>query len=164
MKRYIALVICLWLGILFIFPEKEYKQSETKPISNERSCAIEALYFEGRGTSVKEQSAILDVIMNRVNHKDYPSTICGVVQQPKQLSYRNNFKSNANLIPEFQSMNSIDRKAYLEIEKIVDNRLFTGKIKPNSALPKNALFYHAKHINTNCKCIQNVLYFIGVIS
>lgn len=134
---------CIAVGLFLGFISfKEYKQPETKPISYERSCAIEVLYFEGRNISKKEQEAILDIVINRTKHKNYPSTICGVVKQAFQFAYRNNFSTNANLIPKFQDINQFDRKAYLEIEKIVDNRLVQGKIKPNKVVGTNALHYH----------------------
>lgn len=44
-------------------------------------CLAEALYFEARGESMKGQIAVAEVIMNRVDSKAYPGTICDVVLQ-----------------------------------------------------------------------------------
>jgi len=44
-------------------------------------CLAEALYFEARGESVKGQFAVAEVIMNRVDHADFPDTVCGVIHQ-----------------------------------------------------------------------------------
>lgn len=144
------------MGVLLIFiPAKEYKQSEIKPISKERSCAITALYGEARGVSTQEKEAILDVVINRTRHKNFPCTICEVVHQPKQFSY---FNTNPEVNLEFKNMNLLDKKAYLEIEQIVDNRLGNGMIKPNKVLPNSALFYHTKDVrpvwSTNKKIKQ----------
>lgn len=128
------------------FTKKDEKPVEIIPISQERNCAIEVLYFEARNTSKKEQQAILDVVLNRVRHQNYPDTICEVVQQPFQFSFRNNSKANTSLLPKFETLNAIDKRAYLQIEKIVDDRLFSGEIKNNKILPKNALHYHTKEI------------------
>lgn len=144
----ILIILCLITGLFlgFVTP-KEYKQPKTIEISYERSCAIEAVYAEARGTSLKEREMILQVILNRTKHKDYPSTICGVINQPFQFSFRNNLKSNASIIPKFESMNSLDQKAFLEIEELVDSKLVSGKIKPNTVLPKNTLHFHTKDVS-----------------
>lgn len=44
-------------------------------------CLSEALYFEARGETVKGQFAVAEVIMNRVAHSRFPSTVCGVINQ-----------------------------------------------------------------------------------
>lgn len=45
------------------------------------SCLAKALYFEARGESVKGQFAVAEVILNRVDSRKYPNSICGVVNQ-----------------------------------------------------------------------------------
>jgi hypothetical protein len=44
-------------------------------------CLTEALYFEARGESLVGQVAVAEVILNRVDSKAFPSTVCGVVRQ-----------------------------------------------------------------------------------
>jgi spore germination cell wall hydrolase CwlJ-like protein len=44
-------------------------------------CLSKAIYFEARGETLRGQFAVAEVILNRVDSQDYPSTICGVVQQ-----------------------------------------------------------------------------------
>ena len=45
------------------------------------SCLAEALYFEARGEPIKGQLAVGEVILNRVEDRRYPSSICKVVNQ-----------------------------------------------------------------------------------
>ena len=45
------------------------------------ACLAEALYFEARGESIKGQFAVAEVILNRVDSRKYPNSICGVVNQ-----------------------------------------------------------------------------------
>lgn len=47
----------------------------------EWECLTEALYFEARGEPVRGQYAVAEVILNRVDARNYPNTICGVVNQ-----------------------------------------------------------------------------------
>ena len=44
-------------------------------------CLSKAIYFEARGETLRGQFAVAEVILNRVASPDYPSTICGVVEQ-----------------------------------------------------------------------------------
>lgn len=44
-------------------------------------CLAEALYFEARGETVKGMSAVAEVILNRVDTKRFPNTVCGVINQ-----------------------------------------------------------------------------------
>lgn len=137
------------LGLSYgAFSPKEYKEGETKLISYERSCLIESIYFEGRGTSKRERLAIAEVVLNRVRSKSYPDTICEVVHQPFQFSYYNAYSKNQIILPEFQNISSnLDQKAFLEIEELVDSKLVSGKIKPNTVLPKNTLYFHTKDVS-----------------
>ena len=52
-------------------------------------CMTEAIYFEARGEDRIGQVSVGLVIMNRVKSNRYPDTICEVVRQPMQFSYRN---------------------------------------------------------------------------
>lgn len=49
--------------------------------AREAKCLAEAVYFEARSEPEAGQSAVAQVILNRVKSKLYPSTICGVVYQ-----------------------------------------------------------------------------------
>lgn len=44
-------------------------------------CLTEALYFEARGEPIEGQYAVAEVILNRVDHPNYPNSICGVINQ-----------------------------------------------------------------------------------
>jgi len=123
----------------------EYKQSEIKPILHSKDCLKEALYFECRNCSSREQEAILDVLLNRVRSDKFPNDICKVVQQPKQLSYRNKVKNLQIILPKLQDIpKNLDREALLEIEKIVDSRINLGIIKENKVLHQGVFYWHLK--------------------
>lgn len=152
---------CIIAGLALSFYNNYFAEEQKEEIKTEikdiyyksKQCLKELLYFESRNTSIKEREAILDVTLNRYKHKNYPSTICEVVQQDKQYSYRNNLQDKSQtILPAFQNINSIlDQKAYLEIEEIVDNRFQSGSILPNKVLPENALWYHTKQIGKKPK-------------
>lgn len=64
------------------------------------SCLSEALYFEARGETLIGQMAVAEVILNRVDSRRYPNSVCSVVRQGEerssgcQFSYRCDGKSD----------------------------------------------------------------------
>ena len=53
-------------------------------------CLALNIYHEARGEGIEGQMAVANVTVNRVNHKYYPNTVCGVVMQKtcgKKLKY-----------------------------------------------------------------------------
>ncbi|MEM7210345.1 MAG: cell wall hydrolase [Pseudomonadota bacterium] len=97
-------------------------------------CLAEALYFEARGESLRGQIAVAEVILNRVDSKRYPNSVCGVVQQGQhrrnacQFSYNCDGKSNR--IGNRKVFNELGQLAYVMLNGA--KRKLTG----------NALFYH----------------------
>lgn len=71
----------------------EIENVEVGERTEEWQCLAEALYFEARGESLAGQVAVAEVILNRVDDRAYPGSICGVVRQghdiegPCQFSY-----------------------------------------------------------------------------
>jgi spore germination cell wall hydrolase CwlJ-like protein len=64
-----------------------YERVETD--NQEQDCLASAVYFEARGESLEGQLAVAEVVMNRAASGRYPSTLCGVVEQPWQFSFVN---------------------------------------------------------------------------
>lgn len=48
-------------------------------------CLAQTVYEESRGEPSRGQMMVAEVILNRVDHPNYPDTICGVVNQPGQF-------------------------------------------------------------------------------
>ncbi|GGF70550.1 cell wall hydrolase [Paracoccus acridae] len=78
--------------------QRENQRARLLPASAERSargrfderdlnCLAEAIYHEARGESTRGQAAVAEVILNRVDSRQFPSSVCGVVNQPSQFSY-----------------------------------------------------------------------------
>ncbi len=68
--------------------------------NGEWRCLTEALYFEARGEEVVGQYAVAEVILNRVDHRNYPNTICGVVNQGTGRQYACQFTYTCDGNPE----------------------------------------------------------------
>ena len=53
----------------------------------EWQCLAEAIYFESRGEPLDGQIAVAEVVLNRRDDRQFPSTVCGVTKQGCQFSY-----------------------------------------------------------------------------
>ncbi len=52
------------------------------------SCLREAIYHEAAATSLSGQRAVANVILNRAEDPRFPNSVCGVVADGCQFSYR----------------------------------------------------------------------------
>ena len=52
------------------------------------ACLAEAVYFEARGTGASGETAVAHVVVNRAKSPKFPSSVCGVVGDGCQFSYR----------------------------------------------------------------------------
>lgn len=103
------------------------------------ACIVEVLYFESLNQSEEGMKAVITVILNRKQARGFPSSICGVVQQANQFSYRRSVGRGVVIRP--QPKNSVDRLALLKIQSLAHS-VVQGTFKPN--LPKDVLWY-TKH-------------------
>lgn len=51
---------------------------------SELHCLAQTIYFEGRSEPPAAQMLIAQTVMVRLNHPDYPKTICAVVQEARK--------------------------------------------------------------------------------
>lgn len=63
--------------------------------TSELSCLAEAIYFEAGGTGASGQAAVGHVVLNRANSPKFPSSVCGVVHDGCQFSYKCDGRSDA---------------------------------------------------------------------
>lgn len=67
---------------------------ETLIRAEDHSCLAEAIYFEAGGTA-DGRAAVAHVILNRAEDGRFPGSVCGVVRDGCQFSYRCSGKSLA---------------------------------------------------------------------
>jgi N-acetylmuramoyl-L-alanine amidase len=56
-------------------------------VDSQLKCLATAIYFESRSEPLEGQLAVAQVIRNRARSGRFPSSICGVVNQPSQFSF-----------------------------------------------------------------------------
>ena len=52
-----------------------------EPLDDAITCLARTIYWEARNAGVADMEAIANVVMNRLGHEGFPSTICEIVKQ-----------------------------------------------------------------------------------
>jgi len=114
-------------------------QAASKYSERELWCLSQAIYFESRGESYRGQVAVAQVVMNRLKHRLYPNTICGVVFQGEEKRNACQFSFACDGIPETVT----DKKSWAQAEEIAQ-KVTSGELY----LPEvaNATHYHATYV------------------
>ena len=68
-----------------------WKDESNIHVTEDIYCMAEAIYFEAGNQPVAGKIAVSQVVINRTQHMNYPSDICGVVYQAK---WKENWKGN----------------------------------------------------------------------
>lgn len=110
-----------------------------KVSSRDMWCLATAIYFEARGESYRGQVAVGQVVMNRVAHKVYPNTICGVVYQNQQMRNACQF----SFACDGQTKKVTEPKAWAQAQEIakgvVNGSLYLAEVGA-------ATHYHANYV------------------
>ena len=112
---------------------------QLKENQKQQDCLIEALWAESRSESDLALKAVLSVIVNRKNSKDYPKTFCAVLHQPFQFSY---YSAGIDLKPVPAPL-EYDR---LQLIKTMASQAVTGSFEP--ILLPDVLWFHNSNIST----------------
>lgn len=102
-------------------------------------CLTEAIYFEARGESTRGQFAVAEVILNRVDSRVYPDTVCGVVTQGTGRKYACQFTYTCDGKAEVVK----NKKAFVKAARIAKT-LLEGRPR---VLTGNATHYHTTAVN-----------------
>lgn len=118
----------------------------------ELQCIKNALWHEARGEPEEGIRAVMSVIYNRKNHKNYPNTFCKVILQDKQFSAFNQDKSLA--MKRLKPVKGPDEEVYTKVAGIAQEAV-VGAFKP--VLEPSVLHYaHSKVKNKWTKRMQVV--------
>lgn len=102
-------------------------------------CLTEALYFEARGETLKGIFGVAEVILNRVDDRRYPNSVCKVINQGTGERYRCQFTYTCDGRPE----NMRDDRAHALVGKVAKLMIDGAPRK----LTRGATHYHTKSVN-----------------
>jgi Cell Wall Hydrolase len=103
------------------------------------TCLSQAISYEAGNEPDAGQEAVAQVILNRVRHPAYPSTVCGVVYQGSQRKTGCQFTFTCD-----GSLNRARSAQSMARARIVAERVLAGQA---SALVGGATHYHANYVS-----------------
>ena len=131
----------VWEGI----PAHAPLTKEVK-LTRQAHCLALAIYFEARGESEDGQVAVSQVILNRVDSKRYPNTICGVVYQNAHLRNRCQFSFTCDGKPEQPKEAKMWRRAKrLASQMLCGSECALDPLAPKGGV-RDATHYHATYV------------------
>ena len=119
--------------------------AEDKP---EMWCLAQNIYYEARSSNRADRIAVADVVMNRVNDKRYPNTICDVVKQGEQHA-NGKMKRNRCQFSWYCDGKSdwpTNMDAWVEAQQIAYNMLVHSDAR---GITEGATHYHATYVEPN---------------
>ncbi|TDW38825.1 spore germination cell wall hydrolase CwlJ-like protein [Roseinatronobacter bogoriensis subsp. barguzinensis] len=63
------------------YSDRWLRTLDLRPLDEEKACLATAIYHEARGESLRGQFAVAEVILNRVDSRKFPNSVCAVVYQ-----------------------------------------------------------------------------------
>ncbi|WP_127145126.1 cell wall hydrolase [Pelagibacterium montanilacus] len=129
----------------------------------ERECLAQAVYHESRGEPEKGQWAVASVILNRVDSRQYPDTVCDVVFQNAHLYNRCQFSFACNGRPvDWRGGNVIDRESWVKSNIVADmayKQFLEGKRHEDGL--RTALHFHTTAVNPSWASAYAAIASIG---
>ena len=108
-------------------------------------CLALNIYHEARSESLAGQYAVADVVLNRVESRDYPNTICGVVYQAKMWEgHPVRDKCQFSWYCDGKSDTPQETDAWYRSLMIAVNIVHQGKFR---GLTEGATHYHTNYVN-----------------
>ncbi|NQV20067.1 MAG: cell wall hydrolase, partial [Rhodospirillales bacterium] len=101
-------------------------------------CLAQAIYFEARSEPIEGQAAVAEVVLNRVQDKRFPNTVCGVVFQNEKWRHRCQF----SFACDGRSDRPRERKSWQQARKIAAVVLAGAEDDMTNA----ATHYHAVYV------------------
>ncbi len=71
------------------------KRPQVSRASSDLACLAEVIYFEAGGTGAQGEAAVAHVVVNRTQSRKFPNSVCGVVADGCQFSYKCDGRSDA---------------------------------------------------------------------
>jgi|GEM_PF-1530817 len=104
----------------------------------EWACLAEALYFEARGEAMNGQLAVAEVILNRVDSRRYPNSVCKVISQGQSRRNGCQFSFRCDGQPE----EFHEKAAYRQVGEVAAEML-EGRAR---SLTEGATHYHTRSV------------------
>lgn len=111
--------------------------SETGPMDREKACLTEAIFKEAGAEPASGRLAVAHVILNRTRSGTFPKTICGVINQKGQFTYRRGGGVKRGYEKQWAEARAVASLAMSgSFSQVVKNSLFfrSARLRPVSSL------------------------------
>jgi len=102
-------------------------------------CLAMNVYYEARGEGMMGKYAVAQVVMNRVEHDNFPDTVCEVVKQRRSTELH---QCQFSWYCDGKSDEPVDSKTWMKSLYIADLILEVGY----RDITEGSLYYHADYI------------------
>lgn len=159
----ISLLLSTATGIgNFIIPQHHSLSDKTyhtlpREMKAQVDCLATNIYFEANNQSEKGRIAVALVTMNRVNSKEFPKSVCGVVKQQRantcQFSWWCNSKLKAKAIA--KRFRGAEEEVFNDIRSLATwVFLYHNKIED---VTNGATFYHATYVRPHWRGVEKTV-------
>ena len=122
--------------------------AEAKDVTEEAStdkqlmCLAQNIYYEAGMEQFRGKVAVAQVTVNRVEHSNFPKTICGVVHQKTQIAGKMICQFSWNCLPvsKIRYLSDAWRESLMVAEQVLEANLRIERLN-------EALYFHAAHVN-----------------
>lgn len=144
MKKFMAVLFLMFVStsanadeFVELYTQEEYPQ---------HYCLALNIYYEARGSNLADRAGVANVVMNRVNDRRYPGTICAVVQQGRQDSNGNMIRNQCQFswFCDGKSDQPVDNDMWVESQMLAWQMIEDGKYR---GLTEGATHYHANYVS-----------------
>lgn len=132
-----------YVSIAFLVAITSYAYAQEEKAKTEIECLAMNVYHEARSESLAGQYAVADVVLNRVESRLYPDSICGVVFQAKTwegVPIRD--KCQFSWYCDGKSDTPKEKRAWL-YSQLVAHKVVHGYVKDNT---DGSVYYHANYV------------------
>jgi spore germination cell wall hydrolase CwlJ-like protein len=143
MKKLIAAFIMLIAASSAQANVEELYDSESRP---QAYCLALNIYYEARGSNRADRLAVADVVLNRVNDRRYPDTVCDVVKQGRQDANGNMIRHQCQFswYCDGRPDRPQDQDRWIDAQQIAYMVLVLQEYR---GLTEGATHYHATYVN-----------------
>ena len=141
-------LLLITVSLVLLYAQESLAQLYTVEQRPTEWCMAQNIYYEARGSSLADQAAVADVVMNRMQDRRYPNTICEVVKQGKKHASgqmkRN--KCQFSWYCDGKSDWPTDKDAWHQAQQIAYLIIHMDRFR---GITEGATHYHAHYVDPN---------------
>lgn len=146
-----SVIFKIFVGFAFLFSSVQLQSSGVfDEVEREIMCLAYNIYYEARGETQSGRIAVGNVTMNRVRSKNYPKSVCAVVNQKHRKTCQFSWVCMKKL-PE------IREELFAEIRDL-SRRIYKGEVKD---ITKGSTHFHSIDVNPEWAETKTVTVEIG---